>query len=85
MFDAVCSECGKNIKVTFEPDGRRPVYCKDCLPKKMREKDISRETGAGANVDGHIHSLVKPPEGIDQRPAPVRTPPPTEVKPPVAR
>ena len=84
MFDAVCSECGKKIKVTFEPDGRRPVYCKDCLPKKMREKDISRGSGAGSNAEGHIHSEVKPPEANDQKPASVRTPSPTEVKPPEA-
>jgi len=37
MFDAICANCGKKIQVKFKPDGVRPVYCKDCLPK-MREQ-----------------------------------------------
>ena len=35
LYDATCSSCGKPTKVTFSPDGKRPVYCKSCL-KKMR-------------------------------------------------
>ncbi len=35
---AVCSECGKVTYVPFEPDGVRPVYCKDCLKKKRKEQ-----------------------------------------------
>jgi CxxC-x17-CxxC domain-containing protein len=38
LFDAVCSLCGKNIKVPFLPDGKRPVYCKSCL-KKAKKSD----------------------------------------------
>lgn len=34
MWDAVCSECGKECKVPFEPDEDRPVYCKECYKKK---------------------------------------------------
>jgi len=37
-FDAVCSRCGKNTKVSFEPDGLRPVFCKDCLSAVREEK-----------------------------------------------
>lgn len=33
LYDTKCSICGKQIKVPFEPDGKRPVYCKDCLGK----------------------------------------------------
>jgi len=36
LYDARCSKCGKDIKLTFLPDGVRPVYCKSCL-KKMEE------------------------------------------------
>lgn len=42
LFDAVCAECEKGVKVSFKPDGKRPVYCKDCLPKKMRERDLAK-------------------------------------------
>jgi len=30
MFPAVCTECGRNIRVPFEPYGDLPVYCGDC-------------------------------------------------------
>jgi CxxC-x17-CxxC domain-containing protein len=32
-FMAVCSSCGKETKVPFEPTPGRPIYCKDCLQK----------------------------------------------------
>ena len=33
LFPAVCTECGKDIRVPFEPDGDRPVCCGDCYRK----------------------------------------------------
>ena len=35
-FDAVCSACGKACQVPFRPNGKKPVYCKDCFdaPRK---------------------------------------------------
>jgi CxxC-x17-CxxC domain-containing protein len=41
MFDAICANCGKKIQVKFKPDGVRPVYCKDCLPKMREQKNSS--------------------------------------------
>jgi CxxC-x17-CxxC domain-containing protein len=38
LFDAICKRCGKNIKVPFLPDNKRPVYCKSCL-KKIKKSD----------------------------------------------
>lgn len=35
MFDAVCSECGKECKVPFEPRTDRPVYCSDCFRNRQ--------------------------------------------------
>ncbi|MBI1956867.1 MAG: type IV secretion system DNA-binding domain-containing protein [Candidatus Niyogibacteria bacterium] len=32
-FDATCWICGKATQLPFKPDGRRPVYCSDCLKK----------------------------------------------------
>lgn len=34
LFDAVCAECGQNTQVPFEPNGQKPVYCRDCFQKK---------------------------------------------------
>ena len=39
-FDAKCSSCGKDIKVPFEPQSGRPVYCRECL-EKIKSGEIS--------------------------------------------
>lgn len=31
MFPAVCSQCGKDTMVPFQPRMDRPVYCSDCF------------------------------------------------------
>lgn len=31
MFSAVCASCGKNCEVPFRPNGKKPVYCKECF------------------------------------------------------
>ena len=31
MFPAVCSQCGKDTTVPFQPREDRPVYCSDCF------------------------------------------------------
>lgn len=33
LFVAVCSQCGGEARVPFEPSGDRPVYCSDCFDK----------------------------------------------------
>ncbi len=30
MFPAICSQCGKETEVPFQPRNDRPVYCSDC-------------------------------------------------------
>jgi CxxC-x17-CxxC domain-containing protein len=37
-FEVVCSSCGKQTRVSFQPDGVRPVYCPNCLEKTRAEK-----------------------------------------------
>jgi CxxC-x17-CxxC domain-containing protein len=36
--EATCARCGKQTRVSFKPDGIRPVYCKDCLAILREEK-----------------------------------------------
>lgn len=52
MFDAVCDMCGEKIQVPFQPDGKRPTFCKECLKdyqrmtareKLAQERKIQRE------------------------------------------
>ncbi len=38
LNDAVCARCGKETKVSFKPDGVRPVFCKECLSILREEK-----------------------------------------------
>jgi len=39
LYDARCSMCGKDTKVVFRPDGKRPVYCKACRKKLQGPKE----------------------------------------------
>ncbi len=36
MFDTVCSECGKETQVPFQPRGDKPVYCSDCFAARRQ-------------------------------------------------
>lgn len=42
-FDAICSSCGKACQVPFRPNGKLPVYCKECF-------DSPRKPGMGAGA-----------------------------------
>ena len=39
MYSAVCAMCEDEIKVPFQPDGVRKVFCKDCL--KLHQKNLA--------------------------------------------
>ncbi len=44
-FKAICSNCGKETFVPFEPEPGRPIYCKDCLAKiKSGELKMAQQT-----------------------------------------
>ena len=34
MFTAICSNCGKEARVPFQPRGDKPVYCSDCFEQR---------------------------------------------------
>ncbi len=36
MYPAVCSACGKETEVPFQPRGDRRVYCSECFEKMGR-------------------------------------------------
>ncbi|MCK9379352.1 MAG: type IV secretion system DNA-binding domain-containing protein [Candidatus Moranbacteria bacterium] len=36
LYDAKCATCETGIKVPFQPDGKRPTFCKDCLKDYQR-------------------------------------------------
>ena len=39
LYDAVCSNCGKDTKIIFPPEPGRAVYCKSCL-KKIKAGEV---------------------------------------------
>jgi CxxC-x17-CxxC domain-containing protein len=38
MFTAICSNCGKEARVPFQPRTDRPVYCSDCFQQVRGER-----------------------------------------------
>lgn len=44
MYDAVCSDCGKNCKVPFMPSSGKPIYCSDCFEKRGNGNNSSRRS-----------------------------------------
>ncbi|TAK96819.1 hypothetical protein EPO05_00835 [Patescibacteria group bacterium] len=51
QFDAQCATCGMDIQVPFQPDGKRPTFCKDCLKDYQRAVAREREREAARNQD----------------------------------
>lgn len=51
MHSAVCSNCGKNCEVPFEPTGSKPVYCFDCFKKMGGGRDSGRFQDRGPRRD----------------------------------
>ncbi|RJQ26581.1 MAG: zinc-binding protein [Peptococcaceae bacterium] len=37
MYSAVCSACGKEATVPFQPTGDKPVYCRECFQPRSRQ------------------------------------------------
>lgn len=38
-----CFSCGKTTEINFFPDGKRPVFCKDCLAKSRKDKQVKKD------------------------------------------
>ncbi|MBT3355784.1 type IV secretion system DNA-binding domain-containing protein [bacterium] len=38
LFSTKCWGCGVITKIPFKPDGKRPIFCKDCLKNYRREQ-----------------------------------------------
>ena len=34
MYPAVCSNCGKETEVPFQPSSDKPVYCRECFQER---------------------------------------------------
>jgi CxxC-x17-CxxC domain-containing protein len=65
MFSAVCSECGKECQVPFQPTGSKPVYCSECFEKKgggsKRPQNNTQLEAISAKLD-KILAILEPKE-----------------------
>jgi CxxC-x17-CxxC domain-containing protein len=43
MYPAVCSQCGRETEVPFQPRGDKPVYCSDCFAQQRPARSYSRD------------------------------------------
>lgn len=67
LYDAKCSNCGKDTKVVFVPDGKRPTYCKACRkklnrPSEKKEESKPTEKASLQKVLGEKPVLFHPPK-----------------------
>ena len=47
MYPAVCSQCGKQTQVPFQPREDRPVYCSDCFTPRRQSGGYERSSSRG--------------------------------------
>jgi len=59
MFDVVCTKCGKDCQVPFEPTGDKPVFCNDCFGK-------SRDGGGNRDSGGLVEQIKMLNEKMDR-------------------
>ena len=43
MHQATCADCKKPCEVPFRPNGRKPVFCKDCFARNDGQTSSSRD------------------------------------------
>lgn len=56
LFAAVCSACGKETRVPFQPTGDRPVYCSDCFSTQRASQPPGRASSGGGFSRGGASS-----------------------------
>lgn len=62
MHQAVCARCGKTCEVPFRPNGRKPVFCKECFgqqdgaPAHARRDDARRDERPSFAPHAHTHA-----------------------------
>jgi CxxC-x17-CxxC domain-containing protein len=52
MYPAICSECGRETEVPFQPSSGRPVLCRDCFQAAKGGAPAARGGGGGYGGGG---------------------------------
>ncbi len=66
MHNTDCWGCGAEIKVPFEPDGKRPVFCKDCLKNYRREQAKLQKQLHSSEVDTNKQAQAGSAKGVQK-------------------
>jgi CxxC-x17-CxxC domain-containing protein len=53
MFSVICSQCGKEAQVPFQPTGDRPVYCSDCFRSQRSSGNDYGGSSRGGSRGGY--------------------------------
>lgn len=78
LFEAICDMCGDNIQVPFQPDGKRPTFCKDCLKDYQRmtaKEKLNQERRAQLQKEEAQQQTQQQPQQ-----APVQQPRPQQIE-----
>lgn len=61
LHQATCASCGKTCEVPFKPNGRKPVYCKDCFSRDGGNADTRNNSPRPSfNDRGHDRPAQQP-------------------------
>lgn len=60
LWASACANCGKRAYTTFQPDGKRPVYCKSCLEKLKKERTLRETTPRASEMGALPHGGNRP-------------------------
>ena len=67
LYDARCSSCGKDTKVVFPPDGKRPVYCKSCR-NKLKKAEVPQQKQAVISAPAIAAQEISLKEALEKGP-----------------
>ena len=75
LHSAVCAKCGKTCEVPFKPNGKKPVFCKDCFvredaPQNRVDRPDHRDSAPRTD-------FTRPRPSYEDRPRPEYTAPKT--------
>jgi len=52
IFEDICQICGKKTRITFRPDGKRPVFCPACFKRIGKERLEAQLTSQKRTFNG---------------------------------
>lgn len=58
-YYAECRDCKRSVKLSFKPDERRPIYCRDCFSKR-KEKVIEKPREISLNEATRSYPPIRP-------------------------